>query len=296
MHSCAARLAATEAQAVGPLLQSAEEELTMSDDVSDIADYYDANVNEEHGRLEHHQLEFDLTWRFLEQYLPPQGRILEIGSATGRYTLALAKRGYELTCVDLSPALLEACRSNLQAASLAHRVRLAVADARHLAAVTETSFDAVLLMGPLYHLIVEADRRQAVQEAVERLCDGGLLVSSFISRFGILADLLKDRPDWINNQTEVASVLRAGKRPDAQPRGGFRGYLARPAEVAPFHEALGLQTLVVAGVEPCIGADDTSYNRLSAPQCEKWLDLLYEVSTERSIIGASRHLLYIGRK
>ncbi len=268
----------------------------MSDDISDIAAYYDANVSSEHSRLEHHQLEFDLTWRFLERYLPAQGRLLEIGAATGRYTLPLAKRGYELTAVDLSPALAEACRSHLHGAGLVHRVRLVVADARNLAAVTETSFDAVLLMGPLYHLIDEADRQQAVQQAAARLRDGGLLVSSFISRFGGLSDLLKDRPDWINDQTEVTSVLTAGKRPDAQPRGGFRGYLARPSEVAPFHEALGFETLVVAGVEPCIGANDLSYNRLSAPQRGQWLDLLYAVSTEPSIMGASRHLLYIGRK
>jgi 2-polyprenyl-3-methyl-5-hydroxy-6-metoxy-1,4-benzoquinol methylase len=86
--------------------------LGMSDDISDIAAYYDANVSSELSRLEHHQLEFDLTWRFLERYLPPQGRLLEIGAATGRYTLPLAKRGYELTAVDLSPALAEACRSH----------------------------------------------------------------------------------------------------------------------------------------------------------------------------------------
>jgi hypothetical protein len=49
-------------------------------------------------------------------------------------------------------------------------------------------------------------------------------------------------------------------------------------------------------VDPAISADDESYNRLQGRQRQLWLDLLYEISTEKSIIGASRHLLYIGKK
>ena len=91
----------------------------MMDDVSDIAESYSSNPEGEHSRLERHQLEHELTWRYLEHYLPPQGSILEIGAATGRYTLALARRGYQLTAVDLSAALLEKCRENLVDAGLA---------------------------------------------------------------------------------------------------------------------------------------------------------------------------------
>jgi hypothetical protein len=53
---------------------------------------------------------------------------------------------------------------------------------------------------------------------------------------------------------------------------------------------------VLAGVEPGISADDESYNRLEGVQRRLWLDLLDEISTEPSILGASRHLLYVGRK
>ena len=74
----------------------------MSDDVSDIAAYYNTDPERERSRLERHQLEHDLTRRYLNQYLPPQGSILEIGEATRRYTLELAKRGYHVTAVDSS--------------------------------------------------------------------------------------------------------------------------------------------------------------------------------------------------
>jgi len=221
---------------------------------------------------------------------------LEVGAATGRYTWELAKRGYTLTAVDLSAALLEQCRQTLADAGLASRVQFVVADARDLGAVTEKRFAAVLLMGPLYHLVVEADRKLALQEACDRLRAGGIIFSSFLSRFGIMGDLLKDIPSWIEDQAEVRSLLARGKRPDDYPRGGFRGYFAQASEIAPLHEALGFETLVVAGVEPAISADDEGYNRLQGKQRQLWLDLLYEISTEQSILGASRHLLYVGKK
>ena len=62
------------------------------------------------------------------------------------------------------------------------------------------------------------------------------------------------------------------------------------------HEAIGFETLALAAVEPAISADDESYNRLQGTQRQRWLDLLYAISTERSILGASRHLLYVGQK
>lgn len=268
----------------------------MSDDVSDIAAYYNADPEREHCRLERHQLEYDLTWRYLNQYLPSQGSILEVGAATGRYTLELVKRGYKLTAVDLSAALIEECRQIIADEGLESQVRLVLADARDLGTVDETDFDAVLLMGPLYHLIEETDRKLALKESFERLRGGGILFSSFISRFGIMGDLIRNVPDWIEDQDEVQSLLARGRDPDRFPRGGFRGYFARVSEIAPLHEAIGFETLTVAGVEPGISADDESYNKLEAEQRQLWLDLFFEISRERSIIGASRHILYVGKK
>jgi len=268
----------------------------MIDDVSDIAAFYNNDPEMERGRLERHQLEFDLTWRFLNQYLPSQGSILEVGAATGRYTLELAKRGYTVTAIDLSAGLIETCRKNIAAEGLEGQVQFIVADARDLSAIPEKGFDAVLLMGPLYHLIVEADRRLALKEAYDRLRDGGILFSAFLSRFGILGDMLKNVPAWIENQSEVRSLLERGKRPDDSPPGGFRGYFAQVSEIAPLHEAIGFETLTMVGVEPAISADDGSYNILDGKQRQLWLDLFYELGAERSIIGASRHLLYIGKK
>lgn len=268
----------------------------MIDDVNDIAVFYNNNQESEHNRLDRHQLEFDLTRRYLDQYLPPQGTILEVGSATGKYTLDLARKGYTITAVDMSKGLLEKCKENITSEGLEKQVEFVLADARNLSEIPKNRFDAVLLMGPLYHLVVEADRKTALKESLDRLREGGILFSSFISRFGLMSDLLKNVPNWIEDQADVWSVLKFGKDPEDHPRGGFRGYFAQPYEIAPLHEEVGFDTLVVTGVEPVISADDESYNGLQGKHRQQWLDLLYAMSAEPSILGASRHLLYVGRK
>jgi len=166
----------------------------MTDDVSDIATYYSSDPERERSRLEQHQLEHGLTWRYLHQYLPSRGSVLEIGAATGAYTLELAKQGYTLTSVDLSLTLLDECRRHIVEERLGNRVRFVVADARDLSQITETGFDVALLMGPLYHLVEETDRVAALKAVSDRLREGGIVFPSFISRFGIMGDLLKDIP------------------------------------------------------------------------------------------------------
>ena len=64
----------------------------------------------------------------------------------------------------------------------------------------------------------------------------------------------------------------------------------------PLLEAMEFETLAMAGIEPAISTNDESYNKLPGKQRQLWLDLLFEISTEQSIIGASRHLLHIGKK
>jgi len=268
----------------------------LIDDISDIQSYYDDALESELVRLERHQLERDITWRYMETYLPPSGTVLDVGTGAGAYTLELARRGYTVTAIDLSGRLIDLCRKRVQDEGLEKNVRFLIADARDLSDIKDDTFDAVLLMGPLYHLVIEEDRKTALREAFNRLKPGGVMLSSFISRYGILGDVLKTIPEVIENQAAVRSLMEKGRDPDGMPVRGFRGYFARLSEITPLHEEIGFRTLVVAGVEPAISADDESYNRLEGTRRKLWLDLMYEISTEESIIAASRHLLYIGVK
>lgn len=268
----------------------------MMDDIQDIADFYNNNPQIEHNRLIINQLEFDLTWRFLDLFLPPCGNILEIGAATCRYTLGLLERGYSVTAVDLSFANLKIGKNFLHETGSQNNVQFIVADARDLSIVIQNDYDAVLLMGPLYHLIYEDDRLTALKEAFNRMKIGGIIISSFISRYGIWGEFLKHKPEFIEDQDEIKELLSTGTDHNDWPRRGFRGYFAKPTEVSPLHESIGFETIKVVGVEPCISADDDSYNKLIGHRRKLFLDLFYRLSDEPSIIGASRHLLYIGKK
>jgi SAM-dependent methyltransferase len=267
----------------------------MADDVSDIRAYYDACVEKENIRLERHQQERDITWRYLDKYLPPLGTVLEIGAATGVYTIPLAKKGYRVTAVDISPNSIEACKKRAVEEGLEDRVTCFVADARELGCVPGTSYDAVLLMGPLYHLVEKLDREKAMREAYVRLRQGGVVFSTFVSRYGIWGMIMTELPQLIDRQEDLRSVLEKGKDVKV-PEGGFRGYFAAPEEIIPLHEKAGFKTLVLAGVEPANTVSDEAYKNLEGEKRKLWLELLFTISTQPSIIGASDHLLYIGVK
>lgn len=267
----------------------------MTDNISNIQAYYDRYT--ESDRLERHQLERDVTWRYLDKYLPSRGKILEIGAATGAYTIPLAKRGYSVTAVDLSPKLLDICQKRIAEEKLETKVICLVGDARDLSNVGCTQYDAVLMMGPLYNLIDKADRRKALDEAFERLKPGGKIFSAFISRYGIWGSQLINDPDSVvARPADLKSVIKKGKDTDRTlSKGGFPGYFSDVKDIAPLHKLAGFKMITLAGVEPA-GVDDRLYNNLHGETRQKWLDLLFSISTEKSIIGASCHLLYIGEK
>ena len=78
--------------------------------------------------------------------------------------------------------------------------------------------------------------------------------------------------------------------------GASAAIFVRLDEIAPMHETVGFRTLKIAGVEPAISADDASYNTLEGKQRDLWLDLLFKVSAEQSIVASSRHILYVGQR
>jgi SAM-dependent methyltransferase len=146
----------------------------MAPEPSIVESYYDDSAEREWARLERHRTEFAVTMRALSEYLPPApATVLDTGGGPGRYSIALAQMGYTVTLLDLSSGSLEYARGKAAEAE----VELAAyvhGDALDLSHIPEESYDAVLLMGPLYHLLEEADRRRAVCEARRVLKTGGI--------------------------------------------------------------------------------------------------------------------------
>ncbi len=258
--------------------------------------FYDDAVEDEDQRLDTHQLEFELTLLLLDRHLTPSARILELGAATGRYTVELARRGHTGLAVDLSPALASRCEARLATEdATGWDVLCADACELDLLSLAHPPFDAVLAMGPFYHLLDAQERLALARRLHGALVDGGLVVSAWISRFGLLSDVLREWPAWISDRATVASVLRDGRDTPGEPA-PFPGYFAHPAEVAPTMEAAGFRTITLAAVEPVIGGADQSYNDLQGEVRSAWLEVMAQVCTEPSVVGASRHVLHVGRR
>lgn len=269
------------------------------DDITDIREMYDASWDRENNRLNRHQLEHDVTWLYLDKYLPPSGAsLLEVGSGTGKYSFELARRGYTVLAIDLAPRLVAEAKTHAIELGLDKRVEFRVGDVRTLTDVTESTFDGALVMGPLYHLVLREDRLLALQNIYKSLKYGGIIYSSWISRLGIWGQLLREKPGLIEEKGEVSSVLELGCDLDwrrSHTGVGFRGYFASVDEISPIHEEVGFQTITLAGIEPAISADDESYNCLAGDRRRLWLDFLFSLSTEPGLVASSRHLLYIGK-
>lgn len=133
---------------------------------------------DEEGRLlsRHGSVEFLTTMRYIEKYLRPGMRILEIGAATGRYSHTLARMGYRVDAVELVQHNINIFRSLTQPGEI---ITVRQGDARDLSFLSDESYDMVLLLGPMYHLFTAADQQKALAEALRVTKTGGILMAAY---------------------------------------------------------------------------------------------------------------------
>jgi ubiquinone/menaquinone biosynthesis C-methylase UbiE len=269
------------------------------DSFSDVISFY--AIAGEETRLEHGlaQLEFTRSQELIRRFLPPPPAVVvDIGGAAGPYAFWLAGLGYEVHLVDATPHLIERARE--LDSTVSHRLAsIAVGDARRLA-LTEASADAVLLLGPLYHLVVKADRLDALREA-RRICrPNGVVFVAGISRYaGVLDGLI------VHSTLEEQVVsMRHRAVPDGQyrnttgdPRYFTTAYFHRPEELAGEVADAEWDSVQVFGVEgPAWLLPDFDEAWRHPDRREQMLRVARLLEREDAILGASAHLLAIGRK
>ena len=130
-----------------------------------------------------HNLEYLTTMRYIEKFLKPGAKILEIGAATGRYSIALAKMGYDVTAVDLTPKHVEIMK---QKSRRLKNFECMVADALNLSMFNDDSFDMVLNLGPMYHLFNKKDKNQAIKETIRVTKKNGICMFAYISNASMM--------------------------------------------------------------------------------------------------------------
>ena len=265
--------------------------------ISTVKHYYDEDAQLEWQRLDRHRMEFAVTMHTLTDYLPsaPQ-TVLDVGGGPGRYALALSSLSYQVTLLDLSQSNLDFAQQKARASSLfiEHYIH---GNALKLSPLHSGTFDAVLLLGPLYHLLSLQERQQALREAWRVLRPGGLIFAAFVTRYAGFRDLAKNSPLLLLEQRdEWEEILRTGVYRAGQGVGFTDAYFAHPGEIKPFMEEMSFETLNLIGCEGIIARNEEQVNQLSGEAWQAWVKLNYQLGQEPSLHGAADHLLYVGRK
>ena len=260
-----------------------------------VQQYYDDNALDEWQRLERHRTEFGVTMLALEEFLPPPPlKIADVGGGPGRYAIALAKKGYQITLVDLALENLALAQDKAQEAGVILEA-VVHANALDLSELEPVAYHAVLLLGPLYHLLTEEERKQAIQHALRILQPGGLLAAAFITRFAQFRWAARNDPLWLpHDRAYTEQFVETGTH--RVPSLFTDAYFAHPDEVVPLMESAGLATIRLQGCEGAVSHLDERINQLEGDNWDYWVRLNYRIGQEPSMYGASDHLLYVGRK
>ena len=257
--------------------------------------FYDSVAPQEWRRLGKHRTEFAVSLRTMLEFLPPPpASVLDIGGGPGRYSIALAEHGYEVTLLDLSRENLKVARQKAEEAkvSLVDRIHANAMDLGHLAS---DSYDGVLLMGPLYHLLLHEERVQAIREAARVLNPGGRLFAAFITRYAPFRVASVQNPTWLAENPDYArQVLETGIA-DRSTRFA-QAYYVHPNEVVPLMASCGLHALRLTGCEGVVAEHENKVNELEGEAWEAWVDLNYRLGQDPTLYGASDHLFYVGEK
>jgi S-adenosylmethionine-dependent methyltransferase len=255
---------------------------------------YDSAPQYEWERMDRHRMEFAISFRALETWLPPPpARLLDCGGGPGRYAVELARRGYRVTLFDLSEGNLALARLKAAEAGVALD-DITQGTALDLSRYADGEFDAVLLMGPLYHLLAQADRIQAVREAARVLKPGGPLFASFITRFAAHRYFAANDPERPLNDANFAGIERDGH--EGVREQGFVAYYAHPDEVEPLLGEAGLECEAILGVEGILSRiEQMGINDLHGAAWDYWRDYTWRIARDLSIRGAADHLLAVAR-
>ncbi len=240
------------------------------------------------------------TRELVQRFLPaPPAVVLDVGGARGAYALPLARDGYEVHLIDPWEPHVEAATAASHAQADTPLASIAVGDASELP-FRDGSVDAILLFGPLYHLPAAEDRARALSEARRVLRSGGVLLAAAISRFastfdGVLSGMISD-PEF---ETMVEGDLRDGvhRNPDpvGRPEWFTLAYFHLPHELREELQTAGLADVEILAVEGPGSFRGLRASLDDSGSREALLRAIRRVESEPTIMGASAHLMAIGR-
>jgi SAM-dependent methyltransferase len=257
----------------------------MSDVRPEIIEHYEADLEQFRLLQPKGQIERIRTQRLLQRVLPTRGRVLDVGGGTGIYARWLLDLGYDVEVIDPAPVHVAHCtRAGIHAE---------IGDARHLQR-DDGEYDAVLLLGPLYHLPERDDRVLALREAHRVLRPGGVVGAAAISRYAGWLDLMQRRIDaLLEHRALVEQELLDGRHETPEGTDLFTtAYFHHPDELGPELAEAGFDDVDVRAVEgPALLMES-----INTVEPEVMCDLIEPLDQIPSLLGATAHLLATGRR
>lgn len=228
------------------------------------------------------RVEFLTSVKYIEEFLPSGGKILDVGAGAGEYSLYFARKGYQVSALELADANIAAFRGKLTEGD---RIDLAQGNALDLSRYPDHSFDAVLLFGPLYHLHEEKDQMKCIEEA-KRVCKpGGKLFFAFISNDLVILTMQQAHPDYLLEGDYDKETFRLEDFPFV------------------FHTVDRCRELLQkAGVHVCkeVASDGLSellkdlINAMDDASFQQYLKYHFYICEKKECLGLSNHLLFVG--
>ncbi len=268
--------------------------------IGNVIDYY--SRFDEQVRLSDSwgQVEFVRTQRIIGQYLKrPPALVLDVGGADGRYSRWLAGEGFEVHLVDPVPIHIQQAQAASAVQCETPIASCQLGDARQLE-FDDMLVDAVLLMGPLYHLAEAQDRRQALAEAYRVLRIGGYLFAVGISRFASTIDGLMEGYFLDPAFREIMQRdLQDGqhRNPTQNPAYFTNAFFHHPEELKAEVGGAGFEVQALVAVEGIsYMMKDFAQNWAVDSRREFLLELIARTEQEPILIGASPHIMCVGVK
>ena len=261
----------------------------MSKRIEILRSFYD-DIDEDSrlDRSRQGQLEYLTTMNYIHRYAKAGAKILEIGAGTGRYSIALAKEGYNVTAVELVESNIEVLKKN---STGIENIVFYQGDALNLDRFEDNQFDLTLLFGPMYHLYDKKDVHKALDEAIRVTKKGGIILTAFLSVYAIM------------NNNYLKETLAAGIEmnfDDDYKVKHFEDQLFTGYDITEFEqlfESHNTKYLTTAAVDNIL---ETAERRADFKISDADFDLFakYHLATceKRELLGSSSHLLYICKK
>ncbi|KAI0077592.1 S-adenosyl-L-methionine-dependent methyltransferase [Panus rudis PR-1116 ss-1] len=278
--------------------------LTLS---SATAAFYSSHPSLEDRRLKLHRIEFEVTLRTILDILTAteRAKVLDVGGATGTYSFPLAAKGHDVTLVDLSPGLISVAASRAEEDPDGPRPsRIMVGDALSLDTLLpgeEGTFDVVLLLGPLYHIMSPELRERAIRQAWRMVAQGGSLFCAWVSRWAHYRDLAMREPqrlfrrkDFYAKHAQNGDYVRTDE--DNVPIHAMHHEIPSQMPII-LRRVTGVQNVKMVGAEGILAGNlDKPVNDLEGEEFEAWVHKCMDIGHDENEWMMSDHIIGIAQK